>query len=569
MLTHLSIQNIALIANLQLDFNKGLNILSGETGAGKSIIIDSLSFVLGKRADKSLIRYGEDSAIVSAYFDNLSANVIEILQAMDIQVEDELMLKRSMTLEGKNVCWINGQKVTLGMLKEVAQALVDIYGQHEGATMLDENNHIKILDNYAEKQLVNLFEKHKIIYNELKEVNDAIKKYGSTQQLNQNIDMLEFQIDELTQADLRVGEEDELVALRHKLNNSQNIIQSLSTTYECIEGAEDGSCLSNIALAIKELNKISDFDKDIQSLVERLDSVKIELRDIASELSSHADGNEFDAVEYEQCEARLFVIRKLKKKYGADEQAVLDYLKDISEKYDFLKNGEQIVAELEEKKCKLGSQLYLSSCEISAVRKEQALKLQEMICSQVSQLGMKNCEFVVEFEPIEAFKDKPNEIGEFGCDKIKFLFSANAGQPPKELSKIISGGELSRFMLAVKSIIADADNIGCMVFDEIDTGISGAIANVVAEKLYAIATNRQVLAITHLPQLASIADYNYLITKYSQDNKTFTNLNMLKGKDLIAEIARLIGGSQTKLAISHAQEMLESSHQKKVLIKNQ
>lgn len=557
MLKSLQIKNIALIESLDIDFSKGLTILSGETGAGKSIIIDSINFVLGKKIDKSIIRYGSDKAVVSALFDCFNdSNTYKLLEEMDIDIEDnEILLKRSLDLDGKNVCTINGQKVNLTMLKQVALTLVDIYGQNETSQVLQPNSHLKILDEYAGKKIENIKNEQIKLYNEYKQCLKTLAQYGSISQVAQNVDLYEFQINEIESAELQEGEEEELIQKRHKMNNSQYIISSLSQAYECLDGDNDINIVSSLSSVKNNLNTVSNYDSSVDSLIERIENLQAEAKDISQEVEKIANDCEFDQEEYNAIEERLSLIRNLKKKYGASIEEINNFLQDVKSKYDFLTEGESKVAQLENDKIVLKQKLYDNSILLSNERKKIADDLSKKIEKELAQLGMKGAKFAAKFKeisPIDSILDIPLN----GLDEMEFIFSANPGQPLKELNKIISGGELSRFMLALKSIIADLDDVSIMIFDEIDSGISGETAQVVAEKLYKISLNKQVLAITHLPQLASMADNNYLITKYTKDNVTKTTLEYLDGDNLYNEIARLIGGNKdSEYAILHAKEM--------------
>lgn len=560
MLNCLEIKNIAIIDNLSVNFNKGLNVLSGETGAGKSIIIDSLNFALGKRADKSLIRYGTDSASVTAFFDiSNSENVQKLLEEFDIEQEEELMIKRTMSVDGKNSCLINGQKVTLSMLKQLTSLLVDIYGQNDTTILLNPSSHLDILDDYGSIKIAPLKANQEKLYLEYKDCLKKLKEYGSISELSKNIDLYEYQINEIEEANIQENEEEELIQLRHKMNNSQSILNSLDLSYNALNG-EDENIVTLLNTTIHELNKVAQYDNRIDNLIERLDSAKIELKDVSSTILDIAEECDFNPEEYDRIEKRIAKIRLIKKKYGSTLSEIDAYLQEIKEKYDFLVNGEDKVEELEEKKKDLFNKLYKNALELSKNRKTIAKELSKKIETELNELGMKNAKFEISFNqinPIEEYDSIPSN----GLDEIEFLFSANAGQPVRELSKIISGGELSRFMLALKNTISNLDNIETMVFDEIDTGISGTIAQVVAEKLYTISKDKQVLAITHLPQLASMADYNYLIEKSTSNSTTHTSLKLLQGDEIIQELARLIGGfKDSNHAIPHAIEMKEHAN---------
>ena len=551
MLESLQIDNIALIEKLDIGFCPGLNILSGETGAGKSIIIDSLNFVLGTRADKSLISYGKDTAKVSAFF-NISScdNVKALLEDMDIETDDELVLQRTMTEAGKNSCRINGQKVTLAMLKEVAKALTDIYGQHEATGLLDDENHIVILDKYAGNALLELFATQKALCDERSAIKSGLAKYGSMSDVAKKTDMLRFELDEIEKADLTDGEEEELLAKRKKFNNSRAISDALNTAQAYLDG--DEGAVVTVSSAKSRLSSVEEYDPRYAELVERLDSAKIEIKDIAETLEGLLEESEYNPYEAERVEQRLALVRTLKRKYGSDIAAILAYAEKTREELAFYDDAEYNIEKLTSALATCEKKLSDNSQKIHAVRVKYADELSSKICAQLKELGMNNATFFAEIT-----YDGDN-VGADGADSVIFMFSANAGQPAKALSKVISGGELSRFMLAVKNIISDVDGIQTMVFDEIDTGISGKTAQVVAEKLYNISTDKQVLAVTHLPQLASMADAHYLINKVVENGKTSTRVELLDDEGTLAEIARLLGGSEYgSHALPHAREMKE------------
>ena len=557
MLNSLQIKNIAIIDSLEINFEKGLNVLSGETGAGKSIIIDSLNFVLGKRADKTLISYGKDSAQVVAFFDISDCKKArDILKEYDIDSDDELMIKRTMTQDGKNTCNINGQKVTLQMLKELTETLVDIYGQNDTAFIMNPKTHLDVLDNFSQDKIIpkkiNLLK----IYDEYKETQKKIKEFGSSQDIAKNLDLYEYQIKEIEEANIQEGEEEELIALRHKMNNSERYVEAISGAFESLNGYSDMNAVTLISNSINELKKQASEDKDIQDLVDRLDSAKIELKDIASSLDDMVQSFDFSPQDLQRVEERLSLVRLIKRKYGDSFEQVQNYLNDIKAKVDFLQNGEQALKDLEIDLENLESDFFEAAKDLTKTRKEVAKDLSSKIEKELAELGIKNAKFEAKF------KETPDSGIYF--DEMEFLFSANLGQPVRELTKIISGGELSRFMLALKNTIANLDSINTMVFDEIDTGISGNIADTVAKKLYKISKNKQVLAITHLPQLASMADANFLIEKSVQDGNTKTNVTRLENEALIDELLRLIGGINSKeFGRPHAQEMKKNANELK------
>lgn len=552
MLSCLVIKNIALIENLEVNFGKGLNILTGETGAGKSIIIDSVNFVLGTRADKSLIRYGCDSAQVSAYFDECTPDIAEKLREFDIEAEDELMLSRTMTADGKNTCRINGQKVTLSMLKSVAESLTDIYGQHDSVMLLKSGYHISVLDEFAKEKLSGPFALQSSLYEEYSAVRKKLAEYGKLSDIDRNIDVLGYQIKEIEDAHLEEGEEEDLLVQRKKLSNYEIFLTAVNTAAQLLGG--DHGATESTDYALRELSKVSEYDAAIEKLCDRLDSCKIEISDIANELADIAGDSDFDERQAQYVYERIDLINRLKRKYGSSVSEILHTLESLKEQYDFYTGGEQAVADLNAKLSGLADKLYDNTLIISDIRHNAAQTLAEQVTAQLRELGMKNAVFTVQFNTVP---DKNNCIyTPCGSDEVEFLFSANSGQPPRALTRIISGGELSRFMLALKNVVSAGGSLQTMIFDEVDTGISGDTAQVVAQKLYNIARGKQVLAVTHLPQLASMADRHYLISKSTRNDQTYTSLIQLDKQGMLEELARLIGGKNYSThALPHAEEM--------------
>ena len=557
MLNVLDIKNIALIDRLEAEFSDGLNILSGETGAGKSIIIDSLEFVLGERADRSLIRYGCDEASVSAIFRTKGGSPTEeILRENGIDCDDgEIMLSRTMTTDGKNVCRINGARVTLALLRQAARSLADIYGQHEATGLLAEENHISVLDKYAQKELSPLFAEQKKLCDEYYSVKKEMAKYGSLGNVEEKTEELQAALDELTEAALFEGEEEQLTAARKKFNNAQRIRDSLAEAAEALDG-DGADALSSLAEAGRAVASVSDYDAAYAELEDRIESVRIETKDIAETLKGLLDSDDFDPYAAERCETRLAAIRRIMRKYGITESEYADKIREIENDIAFYANGEFALIQLEERAAEAAAALAKNTAAIHTARETAAEKLAAEITSELKDLGMNNASFRADVVRKNA---EPHENGD---DRVTFMFSANAGQPLRELSKVISGGELSRFMLAVKNIISDIDGVDTMVFDEIDTGISGKTSQVVTEKLYSISKGRQVLAVTHLPQLAAMADRHFLIAKSTDGSGTRTSLVPLDGGGMLEEIARLIGGKEySSHALPHAKEMKDHAEE--------
>ena len=551
MLVSLDIKNIALIDNLEAEFADGLNILTGETGAGKSIIIDSLEFVLGERADKSLIRYGCDSASVTALFQtSQNSPAAALLEESGIELDGgEILLARTMSVDGKNVCRINGSRVTLGVLRSIAHALADIYGQHEATGLLSEENHIKVLDKFAGEALAQATAERSTLCAEYYATKREIAEYGSLTDVEAKTEEVKDAIKELQDAALEPGEEDALIAARKKFNNAERIRDALADAQNSLDG-DSASAISQIVPARRSMRSVADSDEAYAEIERRLESLKLEAEDVAATLSDLIASDDFDPYAAERCEERLALVRKIKRKYSITEEECEQKLEQLQAELDFLAGGEAALERLNDRLDNIKTKLAKNADTLHSLRQKAAKELGELLVKQLKELGMNNASFAAD---IERTSGEPDPSGE---DKVVFLFSANAGQPLRELVKVISGGELSRFMLAVKNIISDIDGVETMVFDEVDTGISGKTSQVVAEKLYTIAKGRQVLAVTHLPQLASMADKHFLINKFTDKDGAHTALTALDEKGMLGEIARLIGGSEySSHALPHAEEM--------------
>lgn len=553
MIKSLSVKNIALIDNLEAEFFEGFNVLSGETGAGKSIIIDSLNFVLGDRADKSLIRHGQSFASVEAVFDifgNVDAQ--NKLEEYGFDADDVLIVSRTMNENGRNECRINRKTSNLSTLREIVSMLVDIHSQNEHQTLLHPENYIGIIDGYAAKKILPLSETYKTARKNYLSVKKEIDGYSDASDRERKKDLCEFQIEEIEKAALEEGEEERLVALRAKLNNMERILTSVASACEALDGDNGGSAVSDVSTSMAYLRSLEQYGEEYSQLYDRLDSVKIELSDIAETLKNSVDVEEFDEKTLGKTESRIRVIRDIKRKYGATVEEVNAYLADVRTEYEKLCNADIRLEELKVELKSLGETLRKAASELHSARVKSAEKFSTEILSHIKELGMSDALFDAEVSFIEDIEDYTAE----GADKISFLLSPNKGEPPKPLNKVASGGELSRFMLALKTILADAESIGTLIFDEIDTGISGNVAKKVGESLSAIAAKRQVIVVTHLAQIAALADTHYLIEKTSDDVKTHTGLKLLDEGERISELIRLTGGfKESEASAMHAREL--------------
>ncbi|HBP52454.1 MAG TPA: DNA repair protein RecN [Clostridiales bacterium] len=563
MLCQLSIENIALIDKLELELKNGLNILSGETGAGKSIIIDSLNFVLGERADKSLIRFGTDKASVEAVFeDYLTPSVKDCLDDLGIEAEDVLILRRKMSADGKNECRINGRISTLSALKSLTELLVDIHGQHEHQSLLKSTNHIKLLDKLGEKKIATVKGEVEKDFDDYTSLKKEFSRFGNADERERKLDILSFQIDEIEKADVKEGEEDELLSARKRIRNMEKIISALEGAKNLLDGYDSQSVSASIKNANSLLNTISSYDENIAPIVDRLDSCKVEITDISETLSDMLQKLDFDSRSAEQIEERLEVVRTILRKYGGSYESLQRFYEEATKEAQTLSNATERVDQLEKEIKVAAEKLLASAKKLSQERRKIADKFEKDITKELCDLGMGGSTFKVEIETT----DDVDQISANGADSVEFMISPNVGEPLKPLAKIISGGEMSRFMLAFKNILAGVDDIGTMVFDEIDTGISGNISQVVSEKMCNISRARQVIAVTHMPSLASMADNHYLISKSTENGKTLTHVDLLE--DDTDEVARLIGGNDYSIyAVPHAKEMKANAQRYKDSLK--
>ena len=571
MIRQLTINNIALIDHLDIEFQEGLTVLSGETGSGKSIIIDSLAFVLGDRADKTLIKYGQDAAEVTALFEvDKSSPVLAKLNEYGYGDETEILIYRKMSAAGKNEIRIQGKTATQAILKEVCAELVDIFGQGQHLALLNEKNQLAVLDAFCDFHGIDQQLKTEL-YPQLTAINREMKSFGgSDAERERLLDILKYQIEEIVAANLSEDEEEELLSMHKRMVNVERISTALNQTVALLRSEQGAS--TQTAQSANLLRSISALEDSAESLSERLQSVRIEIDDVADQLESVLSELDFSPAEVDKMEERLEKIRQLKRKYGGTVAEVLKFLQSSQKQYDSLLNSSERIEQLNAEKRKVVQKMYELSQKKSALRRETAQKLATRIMQELSDLGMKGTNFTVSFNEQPTYDEYANSPSADGYDKVEFLMSANVGEPLKPLSKVISGGEMSRFMLAVKNITAQAEKIPTMVFDEIDSGISGNMAQMVANKLANVSSNKfdgyQCVVITHLPQIAAMADVNLYIRKYQKDGRTFTAVDVLTDyEDRAKEVSRLMG-SVGEHAIVNAKELLDWSANYKKQLKN-
>lgn len=553
MLNQLSVRNVAVIDKLDINLHDGVSVLTGETGAGKSIIIDSINMILGDRANKELVRYGTDKAVVQAVFD-APKSVINILEENDIDVEDgTVIITRQVTKEGKSVARINGMVVTLNILREISDRLINIHGQHDNQALLTPIRHITFLDAYADNE--EYINRYKDILSKKREIEKKISSLEMDEQEKmQRIDLLEYQVNEIKKASLEKGEEDDLREQRDIYTNAEQITKSVNEAYmNLYEGDEIQSAYDGISIAVNEISQISDLNPQLKSIYDTLNEIMYSLEDTAHEIKEFGETVEFDEQTLNEIEERLDLISRLKRKYGNSIEEILEYLKKAESELNDIKLSDERTNELKEELKNITKELEENGNVLTQRRENAAKVLEENIEKSLHELNMEKSKFKVSIENDGTFYDN-------GMDKVEFLISTNPGEPLKPLVKIASGGELSRVMLAIKSILADSDGVDTMIFDEIDTGVSGKAAMSIAKKLAVIAKNKQVICITHLPQLTAMADNHYLIQKNTDGEMASTTLKELDEEGRELELARIIdGGEVTELALSHAKQMLENA----------
>lgn len=553
MLKTLYLKNIALVDEAEIAFSEGLNVLSGETGAGKSVILDSIDFVLGAKADKGMIRSGQSECSVRAEFTCEPELLRPVLEELDLEESDTLLIVRRLNADGRGSLKVNGCPMTATMLRKLTSQLVDVHGQSEHFFLLKETNQLRLLD-----QIAGTERERAEVASLLKERRSYAEKLsslgGDEGERGRRADILRFQIDELENAALKEGEEEELTALRTKYQNAEKILGGLKTVRDAL--LSDGGASDAVNTAHRGLISIEKYG-DYAALSERLESALAEIEDIGETAESLAEELDIDEREAERVENRLDEIRSLKKKYGGSVEEALNFLSRAKEELQLLENSAE---ECEKLKALLESnakKLY-SACEaLTKKRKEGAEGFTRRVTEELRTLNIPSARFEIAFDPYTE-EDLPRANAE-GLDRVKFLFSANAGEPVKELGKIISGGEMSRFMLAVKAQLSAIGTIGTYIFDEIDAGIGGKTARVVAEKFADIAKTTQIIAVSHLAQIAAFADRQFLIEKKEEEGRTYSRIRALEEEERAGELVRLLGGEQGGSALMHAEELLKNA----------
>lgn len=555
MLEKLNIKNVALIKSLEINFQSGFNVILGETGAGKSIIIDSLNFALGSKADKTLIRAGEETMAVSALFVDVSNNVKSILCGFGLDESDEVLLSRTYSQTGKGEARINGEIVAISMLKQIGEALVDSYGQNESIALLKQKNHLEILDLYKPKDEIQVKEEIQGLIQKLNELNLKIKKLGGDEASRERqIDLLSFQTNEIENANLQENEDEILEEKLKKLSNSEKIMEAISSAFELLEN-ENGA-ITTLKQSLNNLRSVERYDDKIEILSQKLDEFIINIDELGEEIYSLSNDYDFNENELNQMIERRDVLDSLKRKYGGSLENVLKYLSKTSEELEMLKNSKDILNSLENDKKKLLEVAAEKFNELGKIRRAHALEIEQKLTTALAEIGILKAQFKINFFPIVRSIEEVETFSLNCMEDVEFLFSANLGEELKPLAKTISGGEMNRFMLAFKNIIADINGPSTLIFDEIDSGISGKVATQVAEKIAKLSKTYQVLCISHLPQVASMGDCFFFVSKANDGERTQTSIKMLSNEEIAFQIALLTYGSVDDKKLELTREML-------------
>lgn len=554
MLQELSIKNFAIIDTLQISFEQGMTVLTGETGAGKSIIIDAVGLLAGGRGSADFIRHGEDKTVIQGLFQMPeSSQLASLMEEYGISYEpDQILLQRELSSSGKNVARVNGTIVTVSVLREIAAHLIDIHGQNEHQELMNPAKHLDLLDQFGDSELGRLIASYQDTYQTFIGVKQERDRLLLDEQQNiQRIDLLTFQISEIEGANLQNdAEEEALIEERNLLANYQRILQGLTTLYNALEG-EDGNGLDQIGVGLGAIERIESLSPTYQDLTKRISEAYFQLQDVATTVRDEIDEMTYDEARLNEIEVRLELLKQLKRKYGSSIEEIKDYYEKISLELDMISNKESYLEKLAKRYEAAEIDLYAKGRQLKTKRQKIAHNLETEIQEQLKALYMEKATFYVVFEEEEV-------IHPDGLNALEFYIAPNVGEPPKPLAKIASGGELSRMMLAMKAIFTQNQEITSIIFDEVDTGVSGRVAQAIANKIHLVSEHSQVLCITHLPQVAAIADNHFYIEKDVVEERTFTHVFKIVGKKRTNEVARMLAGTEiTELSLAHAEELLD------------
>lgn len=555
MLQNLHVKNLALIDETEVEFGPGLNILSGETGAGKSIIIGSINLALGEKVQKEMLRDNGESALVELIFFVEDADTIEAIRALDIEMEDDTVILSRKITGGRAIGRINGEAVSASKMKAVASLLIDIHGQHEHQSLLSKKKHLEILDTFAKEALGNKKEKLAQCYQEYRKLKDELEHANlDGEERAREVSFLEYEVKEIEDAQLTVGEDEELEAVFRKYSNGKKIMDAVGAA-NAATSEDDESASERIGRALRELSSVSGYDERVKEMEEQLTEIDNLLSDFNHELASYLSDEEFDEETFYETEKRLDLINHLKSKYGNTIADILKYCEEKAERIAVLNDYDAYLAGLQKNVSEKEKQLEQLSKKVSDIRKKESKKLTESIKNALLDLNFLDVQFTMEFAETDYTAN--------GIDDAQFLISTNPGEPVKPLGKVASGGELSRIMLAIKTVMA-SDKIGTLIFDEIDSGISGRTAQMVSEKMNVLGRSHQIICITHLPQIAAMADSHFLIEKSVENQATVSKIHKLTDEESVEELARMLGGVEiTDTVLENAREMKQMAYMKK------
>lgn len=555
MLQNLHVKNLALIDETEVEFGPGLNILSGETGAGKSIIIGSINLALGEKVQKEMLRDNGEAALVELIFFVEDADTIEAIRALDIEMEDDTVILSRKITGGRAIGRINGEAVSASKMKAVASLLIDIHGQHEHQSLLSKKKHLEILDTFAKEVLGDKKEKLTQCYQEYRKLKDELEHANlDGEERARELSFLEYEVKEIEEAQLTVGEDEELEAVFRKYSNGKKIMDAVGAA-NAATSEDDESASERIGRALRELSSVSGYDERVKEMEEQLTEIDNLLSDFNHELASYLSDEEFDEETFYETEKRLDLINHLKSKYGNTIADIIKYGEEKEERINVLNDYDAYLAGLQKNVSEKEKQLEQLSKKVSDIRKKESKKLTESIKNALLDLNFLDVQFTMEFAETDYTAN--------GIDDAQFLISTNPGEPVKPLGKVASGGELSRIMLAIKTVMA-SDKIGTLIFDEIDSGISGRTAQMVSEKMNVLGRNHQIICITHLPQIAAMADSHFLIEKSVENQATVSKIHKLTDEQSVEELARMLGGVEiTDTVLENAREMKQMAYMKK------